>query len=443
MSYKCHTIAICESGISTDVKNAPGVQVKLICDDPYFHTVKYYKRDLTYSRNSNFSEIKNNAGDGLLGFVNDRLVTDRHDLRDDHLYEYVCEIMTKHGSTYFSAPFIVKHVFPDNFAIASVTRNDSKNYTLDIEKVEARKNIVNELFDLVKETGEEDLFTEDITKINQASKELLSAEVFKLIFNEGTWEFILVGNFKNGQTFSIGTPENSELLDVDQRKYLSMIKIQVYQNSPIQIVKNIQELIDTIDRSLENTSPSAIEQSVKLTKAKKDLNELRESQQKMLSKEFVAKGMLPADKKPENFLNELENIKTALPVNDLYYYFLGESELQSNDISLLDPLANLSLNIKKSEYYKLEDGRIFLSFNLNVPNFKSKYIDFYIILCKKNGDFFPVTTVMGSDTGDITIIDETSKNFMGEITYFLQPLFINGKLGSRYLIKKLNYYNVY
>ena len=86
---------------------------------------------------------------------------------------------------------------------------------------------------------------------------------------------------------------------------------------------------------------------------------------------------------------------------------------------------------------------ICLSFNLKVPNLKSRYIDFYIVLCKKNGDFFPVTTVMGSDVGDITIIDETSKNFMGEVTYFLQPLFTNGKLGSRYLIKKLNYYNTY
>ena len=35
------------------------------------------------------------------------------------------------------------------------------------------------------------------------------------------------------------------------------------------------------------------------------------------------------------------------------------------------------------------------------------------------------------------------KNFMGELIYYLQPLFINGKLGSRYLIKKINYYNVY
>jgi hypothetical protein len=443
MNYKCYTIAICESGVSPHINKSPGVRISLLCDDPYFHTAKYFRRDLTYSRNSTFIEIKNDAGDDFLGFVNSKEVTDQHDLRDGHLYEYMCKIMTKYGSTYHSAPFPVKHVYPDNFATAGIVRDNDKTYTISIEKVESRKNIVNELFDLVKETGEQDLFTEDISKINQASQELLSAEISKLSFKEGTWEYELIGNFKNGESFNISLPENLELLEPDQSKYLSLIKIQIFQNSPIQIVKKIQELINTIDRSLENTTPSAIEQSVKLTKAKKELSELRESQQKMLSREFVAKGMLPADKKPESLLNELEKIKTALPVDDVYYQFLSDNQLESSDISLLDPLVNLTLTISNAVYYKFQDGRISLNFNLVVPDLKSQYIDFYIVLCKKNNDYFPVTTIMGSDTGDITIIDATSKNFMGEATYYLQPLFVNGNLGSRYLIKKINYYNVY
>ena len=430
--------------MATKIDASPGVRVSLLCDDPYYHTVKYFKRDLTYSRNSRFSEIKNDLGDGLRGFVNAKEITDFHDLRDGHIYEYMCQIMTRSGSTYYSSPFKVKHVYPDNFSEASIVHSGNGNkYSLNIQKLETRKNIVNELFDLIKEVGEEDLFTEDMVKINQASQELLSAEISQLVFNEGVWEYNLIGSFKNGETFSLSIPENKELLSSDQNKYLSLVKIQVYQNSPIQIVKKIQELIDTIDRSIENTSPSAIEQSVKLTKAKKELNELRETQQKMLSRDFVAKGMLPADKSPENFLNELENIKTALPVNDLYYYFLSENQLKSTDISSLDPLANLSIAVSNSSYYKFNDGRLSLTFDLSVNNLKLSYIDFYVILCKKNGDYFPVTTVMGSDNGSITIIDATSKNYMGEVTYYIQPLFVNGKLGSRYLIKKINYYNVY
>ena len=64
--------------MATKIDASPGVRVSLLCDDPYYHTVKYFKRDLTYSRNSRFSEIKNDLGDGLRGFVNAKEITDFH-----------------------------------------------------------------------------------------------------------------------------------------------------------------------------------------------------------------------------------------------------------------------------------------------------------------------------------------------------------------------------
>ena len=443
-NYKCYTVARCESGASNDIKNTPGVIVSLLCDDPSFHKVKYFKRDITLSLNSAFEEIMNESNDDKLGYVDAREIKDTSRLIDDHIYEYMCQIMTKYGYTYYTAPFRVKHVLPDNFARAQVeSLTDSSSFAIKLNKIDERKNIVSELFDIVKEAGNEDLFTDDIKTINQASQELLNAEISQLKFSEGSWEFENIGTFKSGETFKIPNIENIELLSEDQSKFLKLVKVQIYQNSPIQIVERIQELINSVDKSLTNRNPTAIEQSVALQKAKKELSELRESQQKLLTREFLSKGMLPADKKSVDLFNDLEAIKTSLPVNDVYYFFLDNLGQDNATESSLKPLQNFNLKIDKTTYYKFDDGRINLSCNFNITQAKTKYVDFYIVLCKKNGDIFPVTTLLGDSRRKVSFIDDTNKNFMGELVYYVQPVFINGTLGTKYKLRKINYYNNY
>jgi hypothetical protein len=386
--------------------------------------VKFMRRDITFSENCKFIDVFDPEELEPYGFINTLAVEDAYHLKFGHTYEYIAVFLTIDGEEIYSRPFREVYYESSNFLTCGLTPVEGGS-RLTITKQDGRSNTLNELIGILKELGDDKFFDDDIKLINQTSQELLSAEVLSLEVNDRTQSFSSLGEFKSGDIVPININQDRNNINNVVPK---LIKIIPYQNSPLLIINQVNNLISKIDDTIGNTNADAIEKSVVLVKTKKKLDEFNANRDKYLTNDFLLKGRLPADSPNLDFKNEFQNIKKSNQVYDIETLQVSINPIQ------------LSLNVLSMSYYSLNDRRIVLSFELQAnENFKS-YVDFYVITCKKEGKSYPVTSVDGHKT-NYTIIDNTNKNYMGRIEYVITPFMIDGSVKSSSVIGAINYYD--
>jgi hypothetical protein len=90
--------------------------------------------------------------------------------------------------------------------------------------------------------------------------------------------------------------------------------------------------------------------------------------------------------------------------------------------------------IKNPNVLIVSNKRVFISWILSSSkNIKNKSdVDFFLITASKLGQVYPVLTCHGQsiDSGMFVSIDDTQDSFLGEISYFITPIYNNATLGD-------------
>ena len=384
--------------------------------------IKFMRRNVTLSENSKFEDLYDFDDNNFRSFSKDYSVIDDYQLEIGHTYEYIAVILQENGSIVYSEKFRETYHEASNFVNCSLDIKEGVGKLL-IKKIDKRSNTLNALIEVLKELGDEKFFDEDLKLINQTSQELLFAKVLILEESDRGLHYKNIGEFKDGDLITL-PPINR----LSSRSYDPLIKILPYQNSPLLIINQINTLVSKIDDAIASTQSNAVEKSVLLVKAKRKLDTFNADRDKFLTNDYLLKGRLPADNQSPDFLNEFQNIKEKNPIYDIATLLFANKTL------------NMDCNVKKMSYYSLTDRRIVLKFKLDVTSDMENFVDFYIITCKKEGSSYPVTSVNGNKS-EYTIIDNTNKNYMGQIKYLITPVMRDGVFKTSTIIGTINYFD--
>jgi hypothetical protein len=410
-------------------KNTPvqGVNVLLHCEDDQYLGVKFLKRDTTFGSEGEFLPLKDDNEDRTVlsenneyEFREQKEILDVDYFKPGCTYEYVAEIMTLSGYTYMSAPFKVKiSNDPDNFVMCGMNQSN-----FNIKKISQETSFIQEIFDLIKQDKEEGLYNDDLKAINQATKEILFAEIEVLTYDKqfSCFFYRSMGDHNDGDSFSptLGS-------SIFGKKFY---KITPYQSSPILVINLVNDLISKIDNDTSDRA-DAVEKSILLSKLRPKIDEIRnENRVNLLTREFLKEGIIPATDRETNLTEALSNIKKNTKLNDDTVVYIDYAVNTENSLS-----NNTNIKIKKCKYTKFSDGRIYVNFDMLTRRLSLNNIDFLIVCAEKNNIMTPITTVSARKIKNISFIDNASVSFAGEIKYFVKPVLKNGNILNPIFLK--------
>jgi hypothetical protein len=397
-------------------------RIILYCNDPNFLSAKFYKRDITSGAGTAYEEMVDTNGQKL-GFINAKSISEVFYAKNGNTFEYIAEIMTVKGYTYFSSPFRIKmNKLKDGYVDCRLNQK-----SLSIIKVKDSTSFIQEIFDIIKADKEEGLYNDDLKAINQAAKDILFAEVEVLKYSKRSNSFYYksLGDFSHDQIINFKTKVRSLI-------GFCAIKITPYQSSPILVINLVNDLLSKIGNDVANAG-NAVEKSILLSKLKPAIDEIKnESRISLLSNEFIQDGIIPASETVVDLLTELEKIKKSVKLNDVTLVTINSNMYDKNIVS---PLSQI--NIQSCSYIRYDDHRLYINFNLSLNEDNLNKIDFYIVMAEKEKILTPVTAIKSNKTGNFGFFDTSSLSYSGEIRYFLVPVLMSGQFKESIFLKSI------
>ena len=393
------------------------INVMLYCDDPNFLSVRFYRRDVTFGSGMSYEQITD-------GFLDTSNFIDAAYFRQDTILEYIAEVMTVQGYSYYSTP---TRLIVSALPAGSITCEISETGRLNLQKNKNQNSFIQEVFDLIKADQEEDLYNDDLKAINQATKEIMFAEVEVLKYNERTHCFYYesLGDYAPGDTISFrSTAEN----------YFgsNFIKLTVYQSSPILVINLVNDLISKISSDVANNG-DATEQSILLSKVKPVIDQIKnENRVNLLSREFLQEGIIPAAETVTDLLSSLGQIKKSVKINDsriIATNYSGYKSMKNNKLK--------SINVKQCSYTRMSDKRLYIKFDLNMRQSDLQKIDFYIVMSEKDKIMTPVVSIKANKQNNFGFFDNTSISYSGEVKYHLLPVLMTGVISDSIFLKSI------
>tara|TARA_A100001011_G_scaffold387408_2_gene465120 strand:- start:14769 stop:17660 length:2892 start_codon:yes stop_codon:yes gene_type:complete len=415
-----------KSGVTEDLKNK-GILVELIDENLEFHSVKFFRRDITHSNNSVYEELYDNVINNSVSFITAKSYFDNYNLLEGHVYEYIALVQTKKGYTYYTQPFREKFVAKTNtvnvyleeasdalLEVREITRDvKTLYYALRVDRTFDDNNPFDTLTTQLKETGKFTEFEDDLKQINLASENLYTVDVEKLTVVNNTLAYKKIGNFKSGNIIKVSRESRG-------RTVPTIFKMTPYQKSPSQFIERINRLITSIDTEITSQNPDAIEQINALNKTKDTLAVIEKQKSKFSNRAFLKTGRLPPSNEFGSLSQKLSELERSNPTDDITYH------------SYEGIPTSLNLAVNSSSHYISNEGQVLLKIDVTYSG--AYNVDFYILSVDREGILFPVSAIHGQNT-HLTILDDTNLNYFGKLKYYIRPVYESCEIGENVYVR--------
>ena len=255
------------------------------------------------------------------------------------------------------------------------------------------------LFDEVLGTissQEFELFKDSLDQLRSLSKTLVRARVE--VVNIETGKSTLLGeDFRNGDTFGFKPRTYSN--------FIVLVKPYIINSS--ELIDKLRSTLSDVPENLQfdgdENLPGSINRSV-LSNFKRSANQIARRNNKKYSKSAFKRGYITSPEQDAESISSKYSEETLTGDNMAF------------TVSVKDKLKFKTL-FKSSKV--MPDNRVVLYFDVMDTN--SRRIDFYQIIAKKEGAFFPVGTCHSTEDDRVVgFIDYTNQEFIGQIDYYVQ-----------------------
>ena len=259
------------------------------------------------------------------------------------------------------------------------------------------------LADFLKSRGKE-MESSDKDFKNKAEESIYGIEVQRVDLKTG--EVSDVGIFMPGETY-----EDTEGLKSGRSYEYIFQELKMPLSTYTEIVDKIS--VSESDKSFRSTRSLSIDKTG--TDKSKDFEDNYRS--KFLDKSSVVDGVVrsslsrtlsPSTTLQKNRSGIVKSIKVTLPKSNSVV-------LNANTAIVSNKRVLISWSASSSKYIKNKSD-----------------IDFFLITAKKLGQIYPILKCHGQSIGggSFLSIDDTQEDFLGEITYFITPIYNNATLGD-------------
>jgi hypothetical protein len=355
-------------------------------------------------------------------------------VREGRTYEYKAKIYMKNGVSKLSTNSrFEKYVKPTGAMV--VTLSDfsySKSTAASDTSVSVSFNINYSLEDsdsdillkLISDAGLTSLYSEELSELKDNLSNLVSFRVERLDIRSG--ETIDLGITTSGAFTDSGSKSMSPPALTSEYIY----RVYPFLVSPDDIINQVTESTSVTSsptrlgstRSVRNPSKISIMRKRAKTQSSPSLGILSNRQDALIKskgiRDFSGRGLM------RGILSSRQSSSTS---NILEAYKTGD--IIENEFST----GEVSIEIKPGKITFGGQGGPIVRWSIEGGDSShSKYIDYFVVVAKKQGSYQAVGNCHASYTsGTYTFIDYVSVGYVGLIEYFIVPVLLNGSISKR------------